>query len=227
MVLTATDHQRIDAAIAEAEARTSGEIYCVVAAESSHYREVALAWAAAVALLAPPLALALGLRPFALVALLQNGWTVAEDAATRAAVMTTLVGYAVAQAILFALVAGLAAWPPIRRAITPRFVKRDHVHARAMEQFVHRRHHSSAAAEVLIYVSLAEHQVEIVTDEAIHAKVDQNAWDRAVAGAVAEVRRGDVVDGLIAAIAACGGELARHFPRLGEATPVGDSVTEI
>ena len=43
-MLTQSDRARIEAAIKAAEAGTTGEIYCVVAGESSDYRETPLAW---------------------------------------------------------------------------------------------------------------------------------------------------------------------------------------
>ena len=47
--------KRIAEAITEAESKTSGEIFCVLAHEVSHYREVPLVWAAVAAFVLPPL----------------------------------------------------------------------------------------------------------------------------------------------------------------------------
>src|SRR3954469_2639276 len=47
------DRARIAEAIRAAEARTAGEIFCVLAARSSHYGLVPIAWAAALALMVP------------------------------------------------------------------------------------------------------------------------------------------------------------------------------
>ena len=231
-MLSAGDTERLHAAIAEAETRTSGEIYCVVAKASSTYREAALAWAAGVALLAPLLALLLGFRPAAVVELLlevvQSGWTVSQVGAASAMVTSALVGYAALQAVLFAAVLGLASLPAMSERLTPAGVKRQHVHARAMEQFTHRLHATSASTGILIYVSLAERQVEIIADEAIHKEVAAGEWDRAVKAALAPIRAGDVAGGLIAAIAVCGAALAEHFPSDGAArTPDGDHLAEI
>ncbi len=55
--LSPTDLAAIEAAVREAERRTTGEIYCVVAEESSNYGETPLAYAAGVALLAPAILL--------------------------------------------------------------------------------------------------------------------------------------------------------------------------
>lgn len=212
-MLSGADHERLRQAIAEAERRTDGEVFCVLARESGPYRETPLAWAALAALLAPPLVLALGLRPYALVALLQNGWTVAQETAMRGAEMTILVGYGVVQAVLFVTVMALVGWAPVRRALTPGFMKRRQVHVRAMEQFMQRMHASKAATGILIYASLAERRVEVIADEDIHAKVPPGEWDRAIEAAVGPIGKGDVAGGLAAAIGLCGEALARHFPR--------------
>ena len=63
------------AAVRAAEARTTGEIYCVVAEESADYHATPLAWAAGVALLAPAILLLLGIEVTAPDMSLFGGWT--------------------------------------------------------------------------------------------------------------------------------------------------------
>ena len=229
--MTATsDHDHIHDAIAEAEQGTSGEIFCVVARESGDYREVPLAWAGGVALLAPPLALFLGFSPEALArglqALSHNGWVAAHAGSLEASVIAALVGYATLQAALFVIVLAAASITPVRRLMTPSSLKRSHVHVRALEQFAHRLHAIGDRTGVLIYASLAERRVEIVADEDIHAKVGEAAWDRAIAAALPEIRAGDHASGLAAAIKICGEVLAAHFPPTGAGAAAGD-VAEI
>src|SRR3546814_1730236 len=65
---------------------------------------------------------------------------------------------------------------------------------------------------VLIYVSLAEHQVEIVADRAIHSRVEPEEWGRIAAGLVDALKDGRPGDGLVAAVEQSGELLARHFP---------------
>jgi putative membrane protein len=232
-MLSQTDIQRVQAAIAEAEAATSGEIFCVVARESSKYREAQLAWAGGVALLAPPLALLFGVRPAAFVQamllLVQSGWSVNQAGAANSMITSALVGYAALQVVLFGAVLGLASLPGARAALTPAGLKRQHVHARAMEQFAHRLHATKASAGVLIYASLAERQVEIIADEDIHRKVEPGEWDRAVEAAVGPIGTGDVAGGLVAAIGLCGRALAAHFPHHGAAgrRSDGDHLAEV
>jgi putative membrane protein len=230
-MLSKADHDQIRAAIGQAEQRTSGEIFCVVAHESGHYHEIAFAWAAAVALLAPPLSLVLGLRPSffmaAILTFMENGWVLSHVGSLNAAVASALVGYAAIQAALFVIVLSLLNLAPLRRALTPGALKKAHVHAKAMEQFAHRLHATRAATGILIFASLAERRVEIVADEAIHAQVAAQTWDRAVSAALGPIRAGQTARGLIAAIEICGAALAEHCPPDGTIDSSNDDVIEI
>ena len=222
-MLSKADHQRIADAIARAEAATTGEIFCVVAHESAAYRETAVAWAAAIALTGPPLALLLGLRPWERLG--GADWSGAEAGPHP---MALLMAYATVQAILFAVAYFTLSVPPLRRLLTPPRVKRHRVHARAMEQFAHRLHAAEAETGILIYASLSERRVEVIADELIHARVGDAAWNAAVAAALARIKAGDVAGGLVAAIEACGAVLAQHFPLTGErASPPGGEVFEV
>lgn len=227
-MLTKAEHEAVRAAVAQAEQKTSGEILCVIAHESGRYREVPFAWAAVVALAAPPLALALGLKPSLLMAAFQSDWVVARTAALDGAVTTALIGYAALQAVLFVIVAAVASLPVVRRMLTPASLKRQHVHERAMEQFFAQGLQATRERTgVLIFVSSAERRVEIVADEGIHGKVGSDAWDRAVAVAVKRIRAGDAVGGLLAAVESCGAVLAQHFPAGPHGNQLPDDVVEI
>ena len=68
---------------------------------------------------------------------------------------------------------------------------------------------------VLLYLSLAERQAEIVADAAIHAKAPQEVWGEAMAALVAAMRDGRPGDGIAAAIDRIGAVLATHFPYSG------------
>lgn len=212
-MLSPADHQRVRDALAAAEARTSGEIFCVIAEESGAYRETPFAWAAGLALAAPPLALLAGVRPWPVEA---GAWTVAPMTVDP---MVAVIRYALAQAILFAVTLLAVSWTPLRRRLTPGGIKRERVHARALEQFAHRAHAADAHTGVLIYASLAERRVEIIADETIHAQAGEAVWDQAVKAALGPIRHGRAADGLIAAIEACGAALARHCPADGTPRP--------
>src|SRR5262245_47371818 len=52
-MITPADIERVTVAVRAAEARTAGEIFCVIVQSSSSYPLVPLAWAALVALIVP------------------------------------------------------------------------------------------------------------------------------------------------------------------------------
>ena len=224
-MLKPQDHQRIAKAVAVAEAKTSGEIFCIVAGEVSKYREVPLAYAAAVALIAPPAALLLGLHPWTL-STLGNGWASAPDLGQ--AVSQALGAYAALQAILFAITAFIVAIPPIRRALTPRFLKLHRVKRTAYAHFASTGlSHVETRTGVLIFASLDDKQVELVADEAIHWEVGDVAWDSAVAALVKGVKSRDPASGFVNAVEICGAALAEHFPPAGPHPDHGDGVVEL
>jgi putative membrane protein len=222
-MLSKAQRQILREAVTKAERETTGEIFCVVAHESARYREIPFAWAGIAALAAPPLALALGLKPELLAAVMQNAWTTAHD------MTAVLSGYAALQAALFVIVALIASLRPIKMLLTPASLKREHVHQRAMEQFFAQGLQATTdRTGVLIYLSAAERRVEIIADEAIHAKVGAETWDRAVKAALAHLRGGDVAAGLQAAIEVCGAVLGEHFPFHGEKiNQLSDDVVEL
>jgi putative membrane protein len=215
------DHDRIHDAIEAVEQRTSGEICCIVAEESGRYREVPFAWAAALALLAPPAALITGLRPAGLAGAVQglqnSGWVVGHVGPFQDLLLAALIGYALVQMVLFGLGLVLFSVPAVRRLATPARLKTDRVHVKAMEQFAHRMPAAPGGPQILIFASLAERRVEVIGDEAIHAKVGEAAWDQAVRAAVSQLKTGDTAGGLIAAVTVCGDLLEQHFPPDGSA----------
>ena len=224
-MLKPSDHQRITDAITRAEAGTSGEIFCIVAQEVSKYRETPLAYAAAVALILPPAALLLGLHPWTLAAF-DAGWNDAPNLGQ--AVTQALAIYAAAQAVLFALTAFLVAIPPIRRALTPRFLKRHRVKRTAYAHFASTGlSHAETRTGVLIFASLKDRQVELVADEAIHREVGDVAWDGAVSALVAGIKSRDPASGFIRAVEICGAALTEHFPSKEPHQPHGDGVVEL
>jgi putative membrane protein len=212
MKLSASDTSVIEDAIRDAEARTTGEIYCVVTEESGDYGETPLAWAAGVALLGPALLLLGGVH--VTVPDLFGGWSAAQvSQAAEHAAREALVGAIVVQAALFVATFLLVAIPPVRRALTPRAFKRERVRRRALEQFAAKNLHlTRERTGVLIFVSFAERMAELVADEGVAAHVEPHVWDRAMAALVEGLRRGHPGAGIAAAIGLCGDVLAERFP---------------
>lgn len=210
--LTTEVHGRIAAAIATAESRTSGEIFCVLARRVSAYRDVSLGWAAAAALILP-----LGLIPLgfdaAWVPGVADGWQAAHLAASDVVIGQSLATYALVQATLFLTVFLLTRIPAVLRAVTPGSVRRARVRKAALQQFLaHGLHVTEARTGVLIFAALSDHQVELVADQGIHSRVDQAVWGKTVLVLVKALKRGDPATGFEAAISLCGAVLAEHFP---------------
>ena len=68
---------------------------------------------------------------------------------------------------------------------------------------------------VLIYLLLADRDVEIVADRGIDAKVGAAGWEKICAAMEVDFRAGNFERGVIAGIAAVSREMAVHFPRSG------------
>ena len=202
----------IEAAIREAEAKTAGEIYCVVSPQSSHYAEVPVAWAAGVALLAPALLLLGGVHVS--IPEFFADWSAEQvSQAIEMSVRRALVGTIVLQGVLFALTALIVEIPALHRALTPGRLKRQRVRRRAHEQFVAKNLHlTRERTGVLIYVSLAERMAELVADEGIAAHVEPHVWDKAIAALTAGLRRDEPAAGFTEAVRLCGQVLAEKFP---------------
>jgi putative membrane protein len=186
-MISQADHARVADAIRAAEAKTSGEIFCVIARQSSDYRLVPLAWAALIALATPAPLIYLTRWPAALIYLVQL--------------------------VVFVAAALALSLPAIRFHLVPRRAKHDRAHAEALRQFFAQGlHHTANRTGVLIFASVAERYAEIVADEGINAKVTGEVWDKAIAALIDGIRQGRAADGFIAAIERCGAVLAEHFP---------------
>jgi putative membrane protein len=187
MEISAKDQKRIIAAIRTAEKKTSGEIYCVMAAASSNYLNLAIARAAVVALAVPvPLYF------------LTSWW--AEE-------------IYLAQIATFLVCAALFSFTALRHYFVPGWIRRERASREAKRQFAaHGLHLTKERTGVLIFVSVAERYAEVVADSGINAKVKQKVWDDAVDALIAEIKDGRPVEGYLAAIKICGEVLAKHFP---------------
>ena len=67
---------------------------------------------------------------------------------------------------------------------------------------------------VLIYLLLADRDVEIVADRGIDAKVGHEGWERICREMETDFRAGDFERGVIKGVEAVSRELATHFPKI-------------
>jgi TPM domain len=106
--------------------------------------------------------------------------------------------------IRFAVEAALD-WPELRARVSAR--------ERALEMFSNLRVWDTEENNgVLIYVLLAERDVEIVADRGINAKVGAHAWEATCRAMEASFQLGHFEQGVLAGIQGVGEYLAHHFP---------------
>ena len=87
---------------------------------------------------------------------------------------------------------------------------------RALDMFSHLRIWDTAHNNgVLIYLLLADHDVEIVADRGIDAKVGAEDWEAICREMESDFRAGHFERGVIRGIAAVSRELGKHFPNSG------------
>jgi uncharacterized membrane protein len=87
---------------------------------------------------------------------------------------------------------------------------------RALDIFSHLRIWDTADNNgVLIYLLLADRDVEIVADRGIDAKVGTAGWEKICVEMEAQFRAGNFEGGVIRGVEAVSRELAAHFPRSG------------
>jgi uncharacterized membrane protein len=85
---------------------------------------------------------------------------------------------------------------------------------RALDMFSHLRIWDTAHNNgVLIYLLLADHDVEIVADRGIDAKVGAEDWEAICREMETDFRAGHFERGVIRGIAAVSRELTKYFPR--------------
>lgn len=206
--LSEAEHKAVSEAVARAEAQTAGEIVTVVADRSDGYSDVALAWAAIVAFTA--IAFLAFFPDFYLIVVdrLLGGWN-HEWTPQQVFSLALAVGI-----LKFAAAWALQLWTPLKFALIPGTIKTRRALGRAIDLFkvgAERRTHGRTG--ILIYLSMQEHRAEIVADEAIVGKVDEEVWGEAMAAMLAKLKQGRVAEGMIAAVQRVGVVLAEHFPR--------------
>jgi putative membrane protein len=186
-MISQADKTRVEEAIRAAEAKTSGEIFCIIAQHASDYRLVPLAWAALIALAVPAPLIYLTLWPASAIYLVQL--------------------------LAFIIVAVGLSRPAIRLRMVPRRARHERAHALAMRQFFAQGlHHTEKRTGVLIFACVAERYAGIVADQGINAKVTPEVWKKAIDALTSAIKEDRAGDGFIAAIEQCGAVLAEHFP---------------
>jgi len=105
--------------------------------------------------------------------------------------------------------------PPLRRLLTSKKLMRSNVHTRSRAAFVDLGiSRTSGRTGILVYASMFERRVEVVTDTGIDASVLGPSFVAAVTSLDAAVRRGASFPQFVAALRSLGPVLAKALPRL-------------
>ena len=206
--LTTEDHEKVSAAIAEAEGKSSAEIVAVVTELSDPYHDVALHWAvlALIAVLAWAAACPSCLNWW--MDLFLGGWR------PEPSLRETLTFLLVLAVLKFTAVLLILKYMPLRLALTPGATKARRVRRRAVALFrTGAEQRTVGRTGVLVYLSLRERRAEIVGDEAITKVTTPETWGEAMTALIVDVKAGRPGDGIVAAVQQIGAVLAEHFPR--------------
>ena len=186
--LSADDHKRLSAALAEAEKRTSARFELVTVPLSDRYALYPIIYGAIVGL--------------AVLGTLALFW---PELSLRTGFFATSLAFVASSLLL--------EWRPLRLMIVPGHVKRSHALALAHHAFAARvLAQADRKPGIAFFVSLGERYVEVVTDREVHQRAPQETWDAIIADFTDAARKDRVADGLIGAVESCTKVLATHYP---------------
>ncbi len=188
--LTEDDKLEISKAIQAAEQKSSGELVAIIADQSDEYFYIPILWAAIGALALPGIWF-----------LINHGW------------ITFSYMIYVIQITIFFTLSILIRWRPLRMMLIPKSVKHRRAGALARQQFITLGLHGTPhRAAILIFVSVAEHYVEIIADSGIDERVEDAGWQDIVDSFIEQVKAKQFASGFLIAIEKCSQLLSTHFP---------------
>lgn len=188
MILNEAEQQEISAAIAAVEKTTDAELVTVLARRADNYYYIPTLWAALIALLLPIL---VKFTPF---------WLSGDELLWM-------------QWLTFILLAVVLRIPFIMMKLVPTKVRYWRASNLARRQFLDNNlHHTKDDMGVLIFVSEAEHYVEIIADRGISRHVSNETWQEIIDTFVTAVKKGQTNQGFLDCIASCGVLLNQHAP---------------
>lgn len=198
--LTDAEKQTLNEQIQQAEAGTTGEIVTVIANQSDGYRYIPLLWAALISLSIPGLY-------FLYEYVTHTGWNQSQASGQPFALLYQI------QVLVFLGLGSLFQIANLRFWLIPKTVKLHRARRHAHEQFfIQNLHLTDNHTGVLIFVSVAEHYVEIIVDKAIADTVDNAVWHETVNEFIEHVRKGEIAIGFANTVTHCQQVLSEHFP---------------
>jgi len=189
-IFSDAEKERIEAAVRDAESRTSGEIVPLVVDESYDYPQAEL----------------IGAGFFSLATAATASWAFAGS--------SLWVFLALFLLLFFPFRCLLRRLPDLkRRLIHPGEIAAE-VEEKALVSFIEQGlHHTRDETGILILVSLFEHRVFVLADRGINKQVPKETWDEIVHIVTEGIRSGRTCEALCAAITRCGDLLEAHFPK--------------
>jgi putative membrane protein len=192
-LFSASDRERIEAAVKEAELRTSGEIVPYVVERCDDYEEAE--WRGT---------LLLSLAGFVAVTVVRAGFNEWLPVDVTGITLVTL-GCALAG---FSLVRFI---PAVKRRLAGRGLLHRRVSQRAAEAFLAEEVFATRERTgILLFASMLERTAIVMGDSGINARVRPEDWQDIVRLLTSEISRGRPADGFVAAIGASGTLLERE-----------------
>ena len=186
--LTQAEREQVLGAIAAAEQLSAAEFAVAVAGSADRYLEVRLLAPALIAVLAPPLALALG-------------------------ILTQPLWLSILPAALFMLLSAILLPDALAVRLAPTALREERARRLARTLFMDLGLTTPRdRAGVLLFIARAERQVEILAGAGVAERIDSAAWQAVVDGFVRAARSGSLATALTDAIQATTALLSAAFP---------------
>jgi len=197
--LTQTQKTSLREQIQQAESNTTAEIVTVIANQSDGYRYIPMLWAAIISLSLPGMY-------FLYQHVVNAGWQYPHESISMAR-------WYMMQVLTFLGLGTLFQFTKLRLWLIPKSVKSHRAQRHAHEQFfVQKLHLTEHGTGVLIFVSVAEHYVEIIVDKAIADAIDNSVWQETIDEFIQHIRNGDIAAGFASTVSHCTEVLTEHFP---------------
>jgi len=196
--------KQIEEAVANAESNTSGEIVTVVASSSGRYDRAEDIFGVLFAMIL----LAIVWIYSQEITAVEGQW---EDKITTVITLPCALGIIFIGFIIGALLATF--FPALRLLFISKTEMQQEVDRKAQEAFHQFRiRGTQGETGVLIFISLYEHSVRVLGDDAISSKLQQKDWEQVCSLVVEGMKGKQPAEKLIEAIELSGQLLAEHFP---------------
>lgn len=215
MIFTQDDKARIVQCVKAIEARSATELVVAVVGRSGEYGFARASVTAVLMLALSMLWFAGDLFSWALESWVPESWALVCLMALQVA--TFLFGWL------------LSGWSPLLRLLVSKEVLQEAAEGRALQLFAARGvHHTADRSGLLVMFSQAEHQVVILGDAGIDARMGADGWQKQVDVLVQGLRKGNAMEALDEVLEDLGAQLAEAFPRRpDDVNELGDEVVEL